>query len=168
MLAKGYQEQGIIRTYVIPLFSLAIGLFLLVVLLLWNARFTVASDERTDDLGYFTFGYKIEQYYVGNRFKLTFWSTREMEFVHREGQMTIEAVEQRWLKNDAAIYLNLQIKYHDSVVSTHPARIIFDFHRGEVYCHSGITLWRNFDKRHRSEAWMSEVEFDAVLSKLGK
>jgi hypothetical protein len=162
------EERGRIRTYVIPILSLAIGLFLVLVVLIWNARFTVASDQRTDDLGYYSYGYKIEQYYVRKAYKLTFWSTRGMEFVHYNGPMTIEGVEQRWLKNDAAVYLNLQIKYHDSVVSSHPARIIFDFHRGEIYCNSGFTLWRNFDKRHDSKDWMSEQQFDEVLSKLEK
>jgi hypothetical protein len=168
MSDKGWKRLGIIRTFVIPLLSLAIGLFLVSIVLAWNARYTVASDERTDDLGYFTYGYKIEQYYVGNRFKLTFWSTREMEFIHKEGQMTVEAVEQRWLKNDAAIYLNLQIKYHDSVVNTDSARIICDFHRGEIHVSSHYTLWRNFDKGHKGEDWMSDAQFDDVLSRLEK
>lgn len=168
MLANGYQERGIIRTYVIPLFSLAIGLSLVSVVVVWNARFTVASDQRSDDFGRYSYGYRIEKYYVRNTFRLTFWSTRGMEFVHKQGQMTIEAVEQRWLKNDAAIYLNLQIKYHDSVVSTGPARIIFDFHRGEIHTSSHYTLWRNFDNAHKGEDWMSDTEFDEVLSKLEK
>lgn len=166
MLAEGNQERGVIRTYVLPLLSLSIGLLLVTVVLVWNARFTVASGERTDDWGRVTYGFKIEQYYVRNTFKLTFWSTRGMEFVHYQGAMTVENVEQSWLKGDAAIYLNLQIKYHDSVVSTGPARIIFDFHRGEIYISSYSTLWRNFDERHRSEAWMSETEFDAILKRL--
>lgn len=168
MFTTGHPYRHIIRPYVIPLLSLAVGLFLILGLVLLNARFTVASGEMTDDLGYYTYGYEIEQYYVGNRFKLRFWSTRGFEFFHKAGQMTVEKVEQRWLKSNAAVYLNLQVKYHDSAVSTRPVRVIFDFHRGEIYCSSDFTLWRNFDQRHESDAWMSDAEFDDVLFELEK
>ncbi|MDI1242094.1 MAG: hypothetical protein PSX80_09260 [bacterium] len=168
MLVNGHKERGVISTYVIPVLSLATGFLLITVVLVWNARFTVASDEKTDDLGYYSYGYKIEKYYVRNTFRLTFWSSRGMEFVHEQGQMTVEAVEQRWIKNGAAIYLNLQIKYHDSIVKTQPARMIFDFHRGEIHTSSRYTLWRNFDNAHKGEDWMSDTEFDEVLSKLEK
>jgi len=160
-------KRGVIRSYIVPLLPLAIGLFLIITLLAWNARFTVASGEKIDDLGYYKYGYKIEQYYLSNSSKLTFWSSRGMTFVCELGPLTVdEVVGQRWVKNEAAIYLNLQIRYHDSMVSVSPARIIYDFHRGEIYTSSGYTLWRNFDHRHKSEDWMSDVEFDAVLSRL--
>lgn len=147
--------------------SLAIGVFGIVAVLAWNARFTIASGQKTDDLGYYSYGYKIEQYYARNASRLTFWSSRGMEFVVEMGPLTVEdVIDQRWLNNDAAIYLNLQIKYHDSVVSVRPARIIFDFHRGEIHTASSFTLWRNFDHRHHNEDWMSDEEFDVVLSRL--
>jgi len=156
-------------TYLVPLLPLLIGLFGILALLVWNARFTVASGEKVDDLGSYSYGYKIEQYYTRSSSRLTIWSSRGMEFVCELGQLTVdEVVEQRWLKNDSAIYLNLHIRYHDSMVSVHPARIIYDFHRGEIYTSSGFALWRNFDKRHKSEDWMSDAEFDTVLSRFGQ
>ena len=167
MANNSHQKRGVIRKYILPALLVVTMIFVVVVLVVWNAQFTVASGEKTDDLGYFSYGYKIEQHYVGKSFRLTFWSSRGMRFVHNEGQVTVEeVVEQRWLKNDAAIYLNLQLKYHDSVVSVHPARIIYDFHRGEIYTSSDFTLWRNFDKTHDSKDWMNDAEFDAVLSRL--
>lgn len=167
MTNNRYQERGVIRRFIVPLLPLAIGLFGIVALLVWHARFTIASGEKRDDFGYFSYGYKIEQYYFRNSSRLTIWSSRGMEFVSELSQLTVdEVVEQRWLKNDAAIYLSLQIRYHESLVSIRQARIIFDFHRGEIYTTSGFTLWRNFDNRHKSEDWMSDAEFDAVLSRL--
>jgi|CXWL01.1.fsa_nt_gi predicted NAD-dependent protein-ADP-ribosyltransferase YbiA (DUF1768 family) len=151
----------------VALVPLAIGLFIIIAVLGWNARFTVTKGEESDDLGYFTYGYKIEQSYLRNSFTLKFWSSRGMEFVHSQGQVTVaEIVEQRWLKNDAAIFLNLRLKYHDSIVSEGPARIIFDFYRGEIYVSSGYTLWRSFDNKHDGEDWLNDAEFDAVLSRL--
>lgn len=167
MANNSRQTRRTIKWYAVTVLSLAIGLFGIAAVLAWNARFTVAAGEKSDDLGYFHYGYKIEQTYLRNSFRLTFWSSRGMEFVHNQGQVTVEeVVDQRWLKDDAAIYLNLRLKYHDSVISEDPARIIFDFHRGEIYVSSGYTLWRNFDERHEGEDWMSDVEFDAVLSRL--
>ena len=166
MANNNHPQRGAIRSYIIPLLPLAIGLFGIITLPVWHARFTIASGEKRDDFGYYSYGYKIEQYYIWNSSRLTVWSSRGMEFVCDLTQLTVdEVVEQRWLKNDAAIYLNLQIRYHDSMVSVHPARIIFDFHRGEIHTSSGFTLWRNFDNRHKSEEWMSDAEFDAVLSR---
>lgn len=84
------------------------------------------------------------------------------------GSLTVEkVVEERWLKNDLAIYLNLEIKYHDSVVSVHPARLIYDFHRGEMHTASGFTLWRIWNEKNRSEDWMTDDEFNAILNRLG-
>jgi hypothetical protein len=135
--------------------------------LVWNARFIVASGEKSDDLGYFNYGFKIEQFYARKSFRLTIWSSRGMVFVHESAGLTVdEVVEERWLKNDAAIYLNLQVRYHDSLVSVHPVRMIYDFHRGEMHTSSGFTLWRSFDTSHKNEDWMSDAEFDAVLSRL--
>jgi len=169
MSNTGLQNRGVVRKFIIPLLPLAIGLFGIIALLVWNARFTLASGEKSDDLGRYTYRYKLEQNYVGTSgFRLTISTSRGMEFVYNsDGGLTVEeVVEQRWLKNDAAIYLNLQVKYHDSVVSVHPVRLIYDFHRGEIYTSSDFTLWRNFDKTHDPKDWMSDTEFDAVLSRL--
>jgi hypothetical protein len=168
MLAKGHQERGIIRTYVLPLLSLFLGLFLVTVVVVWNARFTVASGEKSDDLAYYPYGYRIEQYYVGNTFRISFWSSHGMEFAYEQGQSSIEAVDQQWLKNDGAVYLELQIRDHDSGGGTDRARIIFDFHRGEVYTASDSRLWRHFDRGHTGDRFMSDSEFDAVLTRFKK
>lgn len=86
-----------------------------------------------------------------------------METVYDLPALTVDkVVEQRWLKNDAAIYLDLQIKYHDSLISVHPAKVIYDFHRGEVHTYSQFTLWRLWNEKNKAEDWMSDPEFDSV------
>ncbi len=160
------------RKYLAPIL-LATIVFWGAILLIWYARYTVASGEKRDDFAGVTYGYRIEQYYVWNSMKLTIWEKHGvsygMEAVYDLPALTVDkVVEQRWLKNDAAIYLNLQIKGHDSLVTVHPARLVYDFHRSEMYTSSGFTLWRVWNEKNKSEDWMSDAEFDAVLSRLGK
>ena len=160
------------RKYLAP-FVLATLTLCGAILLMWYAKYTVASGEKRDGFAGVTYGYRIEQYYIRNSMRLTIYEKRgvsyEMEAVYDLPALTVDnVVEQRWLKNDAAIYLNLQIRYHDSLVSLHPARLVYDFHRGEMYTSSGLTLWRVWNEKNKSEDWMSDAEFDGVLSRLGK
>lgn len=168
----------------IPL--LLIALFISTVSVIWNATYTVASDERHDVFHDITYGYQIEKYYCWNSMKITFWNNRnhftqklifwksssifaQMNTTFILSQLTIDkVVEQRWLKDDQAIYLNLQIKYHDSAVSVHPAKIIYDFHRGEIHTSSGFTLWRNWNPKNKTDDWMTETEFEDVLDRLSR
>jgi hypothetical protein len=162
----------VLRKYLTP-FLLATVICWGAILFAWYARYTVASGEKQDDFAGVTYGYCIEQYYVRNSMRLTIWEKRGvgygMKSVYDLPALTVDKVaEQRWLKNDAAIYLNLQIKYHDSLVSVHPARVIYDFHRGEMHTSSSFTLWRVWNEKNTSEGWMNDAEFDAVLSRLSK
>ena len=154
--------------------------FLLVALLLcaaatfiWCGRYTVTADKKHDSFSGVSYGYQIEQYYFWNTTRITIWNTRglsyQMDAVYEFGQLTVEkVVEERWLKDDMAIYLNLEIKYHDSLVSVHPARLIYDFHRGEMYTSSAYTLWRIWNKENKSEDWMNDDEFNAILNDLSE
>jgi hypothetical protein len=160
------------RKYLTP-FLLATIVFWGAILLIWYAKYTVASGEKRDDFAGVSYGYRIEQCYAWNSMRLTIWERRgvsyEMKSVYDLPALTVDrVVEQRWLKSDAAIYLNLQLKYHDSLVSVYPARLIYDFHRGEMHTSSGFTLWRVWNEKNKSEGWMSDAEFDAVLSRLSK
>ena len=168
-MSNNSRKRSILRKYILPSLLLAAFVVVVVVFVAWNARFTVASGEKSDDFGYDAYRYKIEENFFRTGFRLTITSTRGMEFIYDSGGgLTVEEiVEQRWLKNDAAIYLNLRIKHQSSIpTEAGPARIIYDFHRGEIYVSSGYTLWRNFDRTHDSKDWMSEAEFDAVLIRL--
>jgi hypothetical protein len=150
-----------------------LAIFLLLGLVVWFAKFTITSGERYDKFSRTTLGYKIEKYYFWNSTRLTFWSNRtfnsEMKSVYEFSGLTVDKIEEeRWVNNDTAIYLNLQIMYQDSMVSVKPARIIYDFHRSEIHTSSSFTLWRIWNEKNKSEDWMNEGEFDAVLSRLSK
>lgn len=153
--------------------SLLIAILLVgVTLVVWNAKYTVVAAEKNDSFSGVTYGYSVQQYYFWNSMRLTVWNSRggsyQMYSGYDFGSLTVEkVVEERWLKNDLAIYLNLEIKYHDSVVSVHPARLIYDFHRGEMHTASGFTLWRIWNEKNRSEDWMTDDEFNAILNRLG-
>lgn len=154
------------------IFLIGVLLFSSMLLVFWFAKYAVISDERTDNFGN-SYGYKIEKYVFWNSSKLTIWNQHShfyrMYSIYNLSSLTVEeVVENKWLKNDAAIYLNLKIKYHDSVVSVSPTRIIYDFHRGELHTSSGFTLWRFFDDKNDSKDWMNEDEFDAVLLHFNK
>jgi hypothetical protein len=141
------------------------------VVFIWCGKYTVTSGKKHDSFSGVSYGYQIEQYYFWNSTRITIWNRRGlsygMEAVYDFPSLTVEKViEERWLKNDLAIYLNLEIKYHDSLVSVHPARMIYDFHRGEMHTSSGFTLWRIWNEKNKSEDWMTETEFDAILNGL--
>ena len=160
------------RKYTSIILSLT-GLFISAVLFAWNATYTVASGEKYDSFSYSSYGYQIEKYYCWDTMKLSFWYKRglsnQMNTTYNLPQLTVDQIiGQRWIKNDQAIYLNLQIKYHDSAVSVHPAKIIYDFHRGEIHTSSDLTLWRNWNSENKPDDWMSEKKFDDVLNRLSR
>lgn len=160
------------RKYLTPVLLVTV-LFWGAVLLVCYAKHTVASGEKHDDFSGVTYGYRIEQYYFWNSMRLTIWSRRGtsygMKSVYDFPALTVDkVVEERWLNNDLAIYLNLQIKYHDSMVSVHPAKTIYDFHRGEMHTSSSFTLWRIWNEKNKPEDWMAEKEFDTILASLSR
>jgi len=83
-------------------------------------------------------------------------------------EFSIEKIEDaRWLSNDSAIYLNLRVHHHSSISSVDSLKIIYDYHKGEMFTASKFTLWRFWNEKNKSEAWMSEGEFNQVLSRYG-
>lgn len=151
-----------------------LGITFLIILLLfciaWFAKYTVIAEEKSDDFGN-SYGYQIEKYVFWKSTKFTIWSKRPFSYrmysTYELPSLTIEeVVEKKWLKHNAAIYLNLKIKYHDSMVSVSPARVIYDFHRGELHTSSNLTLWRFFNDKNKGEEWMSESEFNSILQQL--
>lgn len=158
------------RKHTIIILSLT-ALFISAFFNMWNATYTVASGERKDGFSKVSYGYQIEKYYCCDSMKLSFWSKRgfftETNITYNLSKLTVEkVVEQRWIKNNQAIYLNLQIEYHDSAVSIRPAKIIYDFHRGEIHTSSSYTLWRNRNPKNGTDGWMNEKEFEDVFNRL--
>jgi hypothetical protein len=150
-----------------------IGLALLIIsgvafLFVRFAKFTVSSGEKIDGFTGVRYGYKLEQYYFRRGFRFSLWNAQAMVQEYDLSALTVEkATEERWLSNDGAIFLNLEIKYHDSVPSLHPVKIIYDFQRGELYTLSGLTLWRTWNRKEPIDKnWMTDSEFQAVLTRL--
>jgi len=155
-------------------YFLIIGLVLgATFLFIWWGRYTVTSEKKYASFSGVSYGYQIEQYYFWNTTRITIWNRRglsyQLDAVYEFGKLTVDkVVEEKWLKDDLAIYLNLEIKYHDSVVSVHPAKFIYDFHRGELHTSSEFTLWRIWNEKDKPDGWMAEREFDAVLKSLSR
>lgn len=155
--------QHLLRT---PLPYLVV-LFLLVVTA-WFAKYTVTSGEKYDELSNTTYGYKIEKYYCFPSTELTIYTNRglfsETSSVYEMSQMSVNKIEEeRWLNNDMVVYLNLQLRYHDSILVIRPTRIIYDFSQREIYSSSDFTLWRA-----KAKDRLTEAEFNALLSSLSR
>jgi hypothetical protein len=160
------------RKYIAP-FLIATTIFWGSILVVWYAKYTVTSGERRDDFAGVSYGYRIEQYYFWNSMRLVIWQkygiNYGMNLVYDLPALTVDkVVEERWLKNNAALYLNLQIKYHDSMPSVDYAKVIYDFHKGEMHTSSGYTLWRIWNEKNKTEDWMSESEFEKTLSQFNR
>src|SRR3989337_1745929 len=88
----------------------------------------------------------------------------KMQSVYDLGELTVDKVDKNeWIKSNGAIYLKLQITYHDSIESTNPTGIIYDFHRGEMYITSDLNLWRIWSESLSYEEWLNENEFNNIL-----
>jgi hypothetical protein len=141
-------------------------------LVVWHARQTISSDKKRDDFSGVTYGYGIKQYYFWSSSDLTFWldrgAHRQFEANFYFSGYTIEKVEdERWLSNGSVIYLNMTVKSHDTMKAVGSLKMIYDFHRGEMYTSSRFTMFRFWNERKSHEAWLSDSEFAAVLARYG-
>lgn len=71
-------------------------------------------------------------------------------------------VEERWIDNGRAVHLNLLVK---SGGKEQPAKLVYDFQRGEMYTSSPLDLWRAPSEPNKNLK-MSEEEFQAVLTRI--
>ena len=71
-------------------------------------------------------------------------------------------VEERWIDNGRAVHLNLLVK---SGGKEQPAKLVYDFQRGEMYTSSPLDLWRAPGEPNKNVK-MTEEEFQAVLNRL--
>ncbi len=141
-------------------------------------RYTVSQGQQDTGLGR-AYGYRVENYRFQDRMRITIWVragkspiigyTYLLKSVYDLPSLSVDKVEKsQWIKSNGAIYLSLEITYHDSLESTNPTRIIYDFHTGEMYITSELTLWRIRSEELGHEDWLTEREFDQMLSELQK
>jgi hypothetical protein len=129
-----------------------------------TSKQSLASSNRKDDFGA-DVGYRIDQYRYRDRARLTFTTGSGPSLVYNLSPMLIDKIErQSWLANGRVIYLSLSVK-PDSKAPASPARIIYDFHRGETYIYSPLNLTRAVSS---SDRWMSEAEFDGLLARFAQ
>jgi hypothetical protein len=128
-----------------------------------TSKQSLAASIRKDDFGA-DVGYRIEQYRYRDRSRLSFTSGSG-SLVYNLSPMVIDKIEQQsWLANGRVIYMSLLVK-PDSRSPAAPARIIYDFHRGETYINSPLNLTR---APASSDRWMSEAEFDGLLARFAQ
>lgn len=127
----------------------------------------IAAGEQSEGGTGVKYGFRIEGQYFFSKTTLKFWTSRGLNLNYELYPYTVEDVSSRWLANNRAIYLDLRLKYHDSVPSVAPVKVIYDFQRGSVYINSPMNLGRVWDPDDRIERnWMSEDDFRSELSRL--
>lgn len=128
------------------------------------------KDERRDPLTEARYGYEVEQNYFIDKVHLSIWNSQGVNLGYELTPFRVEKVsERRWLAQDRAVYLNLQLRVSDSAPSTVFAQIIYDFQKGAVYIRSPLTFGRTWNGNDPvSKNWMSEDEFRSVLSSLDR
>lgn len=127
-------------------------------------REALTEGGRVDEFGT-RLKYKVERYRYRDRVLLTLSTDSGSTLTFDLSPMTIDKIiEQRWLANGRSIYLSLMLK-PDRGTAASPARIIYDFHRGEIYASSPLNLWRT---QSSSARWMNDAEFDGLLARFGQ
>lgn len=140
--------------------TLAVGIGLM-------TQHVVLADERREESTGVRYGFRIEQKYFISKTTLKFWTSRGLNLNYELYPYTVEDVSSRWLANNRAIYLDLRLKYHDSVPAVSPVKVIYDFQRGAVYINSPMSFGRVWDPGDRIERnWMTDDDFESELSRL--
>jgi len=148
---------------------LSVLAFGLAIVVIWYAKYTVAYGEKNGSENYTVYGYRLEQYYFWNSMRLTIWNMHRLNkgitSVYEIPDVTADkVVEERWLKNESAIYLDVQFKQDDSLITTRHGRMLYDYRRAEIYT-SGL-FWRLWARGYEGDNSMSQEEFDSILNRL--
>ena len=126
----------------------------------------LATGERNNSQA--TWGYSVDQYRFRDRMRLNLWSDSSMFSAASDATFDLNSVsvskmvEERWIENGRAVLLNLLVK---SDGKEQPAKLIYDFQRGEMYTTSPLDLWRAPGEPNKNLK-MTEEEFQAVLNRL--
>jgi hypothetical protein len=151
-----WKRKALIIGLIVGALALAIGIITYL-----TSQETLAASNRKDEFGA-DVGYQLDQYRYRNRARLSFDSGTGSSMVYNIAPLLIEKIEQQsWMSNGRIIYLSLSVKPNSNSPAS-PARIIHDFHRGETYVYSPLSLGRTSSS---SDRWMSEAEFDGMLAR---
>ncbi|MFN0085004.1 MAG: hypothetical protein ACKVX9_06420 [Blastocatellia bacterium] len=151
----------------------AIGILLAVIAgtgagLLFFLRTETLSTGTRQDQFQAAIGFTVEQHHYRGISRVTFDDGGDGQIVCNLSPMKIDKVlEQRWLANGRAIYLHLQMQSPEALGAdgnpeARPARMIYDYHRGELYVVSPLHLWRTASSESH---WMNDEEFNGLLAR---
>lgn len=120
-----------------------------------------------------SYGYEISKRFYFGGLSLKIWNSRGLNFNFYDSKLAIvKIIEERWIGNNRAIYLNLDmVAAKDSYSERRSAKILFDFRRGEIYATSVEPLWRTGERAEYNtgdKLWLSEEEFQNILIELDK
>jgi hypothetical protein len=156
VLSGAWRRKALIIGLITGALAVAIGIITYL-----TSKETLAASDRKDEFGA-DVGYQIDQYRYRNRAQLSFNSGSGSTLVYNLSPLLIDKIEQQsWMSNGRVIYLSLSVKSNANSPAS-PARIIYDFHRGETYIYSPLNLGRTASS---SDRWMSEPEFDGMLAR---
>ncbi len=156
---------GIFRK--VAVFGLALALIALFafIWMYFNSTQNIASGERKTKQA--DWGYAVDQYRFRNRMRLNLWSDSSLFSSSSNATLDLSNVsvnqitEERWLADSRAIYLNMLVTVDGK---EQPAKVIYDFQRGEMQTTSPADLWRVPNEPNKNVK-LSDGEFQAVLNR---
>jgi hypothetical protein len=135
-----------------------------------SQTYAIAQGEQNNGLGT-AYGYEVENYRYAHGMRITLWTklglSTIMKSVYEMPKFSIDQVlRDDWIKSDGAIYLKLRIIDHSSLDTIHPMLLIYDFNTGQMYVSSDLALWRIWSRNLSQDDWISEKEFNEILTEL--
>ena len=129
------------------------------------AWMTVAASGKPYPRSELTFGYSIQKPWGWrDDFRVNFYGSGFQVQLDAPGTELTRVVEQRWLCDSRAVYLNVDTRHnYDSYWDDQTAEIIYDFERGEMFTHNGP--WR-VGWPDSSQKRANDEEFKQVLRRL--
>ena len=130
-----------------------------------NATKNIANGERKTNQA--DWGYAVDQYRFRNRMRLNLWSDSSLFSSSSNATLDLSNVsvnkitEERWLADSRAVYLNMLVTVDGK---EQPAKVIYDFQRGEMHTSSPVDLWR-VPNQPNQNVKLTDDEFQAVLNR---
>ena len=160
-------------------FIVLIGFISLCIFVQWRWKhprtYTVLEDELILEGKYVLppYGFKLENHKNGYGMLLTIWTKDRirtnqirMQSVYDIPNMKVdEVVEYHWLKSNSVLYLDLNTIVYDDREWNVSAKILYDFHTGEMYVSSNHHLWRIYNQSMglSTDDWITKEEFNEIL-----
>jgi hypothetical protein len=128
---------------------------------------TIATGARQDQFQT-ALSYTIKQHRYRDISQVIFDDGGDGQVICNLSPMKVEKpLEERWLAGGRAIYLKLEFQSPEALganglPAVQTARLVYDFHRGELFIASPLHLWRTASSESH---WMNEEEFNGMLAR---